>query len=281
MQQEMTYGSDYHYLPLTSIHSGQGEEVAPGVFSQTIQIVNICFVENRDEGGWALVDAGMPNSADAIITAAKERFGERPPQAILLTHGHFDHVGAIIELVRHWRVPVYAHEAELPFLTGRQAYLPPDPAVEGGMVAKLSFWYPNEPIHLGSHVGSLPADHSVPFLPEWRWLHTPGHTPGHISLFRESDRTLIVGDAFTTVKQESLVKVFTQEREINGPPKYFTTDWPSAHESVAKLEALKPRAAITGHGLPMKGSELAESLERLARNFGRQAVPAHGRYVPH
>ena len=50
------------------------------------------------------------------------------------------------------------------------------------------------------------------------------HTPGHISLFREKDRTLIAGDAFVTVKQEYLYKVITQEQEISGPPRYLTTD---------------------------------------------------------
>ena len=48
----------------------------------------------------------------------KERFGENnKPKAIVLTHGHFDHVGAVVDLVRKWDVPVYAHEAELPYLT--------------------------------------------------------------------------------------------------------------------------------------------------------------------
>lgn len=282
MEQKLSYGSDYHYLPLTSVHSRQGEEVAPDLFYYTIQIVNICLAGNPNGGEWVLIDAGMPNSADAIVAAAEQRFGpNRPPRAIVLTHGHFDHVGAVVDLVKHWNVPVYAHEAELPFLTGRQAYLPPDPSVDGGLVAKMSFWFPNEPITLGSRVEKLPDDHRLPFLPDWRWVHTPGHTPGHVSLFRESDRSLIAGDAFTTVKQESVYKVITQDQQISGPPKYFTTDWAAARDSVAKLEALKPSAAVTGHGLPMKGEELAKSLQRLVWDFDQIAIPAHGKYVGH
>lgn len=50
----------------------------------------------------------------------------------------------------------------------------------------------------------------------FRWIHTPGHSPSHISLFREEDGCLIVGDAFVTVKQESLYKVLTQELELAG-----------------------------------------------------------------
>ena len=110
-------------------------------------------------------------------------------------------------------------------------------------------------------------------------LHTPGHTPGHISLFRERDRALIAGDAFVTVKQESLYKVITQQVEISGPPKYFTTDWQAAKRSVQKLASLEPTAAVTGHGRPMLGSELRDNLHRLAQDFDQIAVPEEGRYV--
>jgi glyoxylase-like metal-dependent hydrolase (beta-lactamase superfamily II) len=125
----------------------------------------------------------------------------------------------------------------------------------------------------------LPQDYSVPFLSEWRWIHTPGHTPGHISLFRESDRTLIAGDAFVAVKQESLYKVYMQDLEISGPPRYLTTDWIAAGESVRKLEALKPATAVTGHGVPVGGDTLSDGLGKLARDFDRIAVPRHGKYV--
>ena len=125
----------------------------------------------------------------------------------------------------------------------------------------------------------LPSDGTVPQLPDFRWIHTPGHTPGHISLFREKDRALIVGDAFVTVKQEYLYKVLTQEQEISGPPSYLTTDWQAAKESVIKLEALKPTVAITGHGMPMSGDLLTTSLKTLVNEFDQLAVPDYGKYV--
>jgi len=113
----------------------------------------------------------------------------------------------------------------------------------------------------------------------WKWIHTPGHTPGHVSLFREEDRALIVGDAFVTVKQESLYKVLTQTQEISGPPRYYTTDWEAAYESVQSLEALKPEVAVTGHGLPMNGEELRENLSYLTANFREIATPKDSRYT--
>jgi glyoxylase-like metal-dependent hydrolase (beta-lactamase superfamily II) len=164
-------------------------------------------------------------------------------------------------------------------LTGKTDYPPADPTVDGGLVTEMSPLFPNDGIDLDKHITSLPPDGSVPHMPGWRWIHTPGHTPGHISLFREGDRSLIAGDAFVTVKQESLYKVIVQEPEFSGPPKYFTTDWRAAWESVKKLERLRPAAAVTGHGRPMSGETLAAGLQSLAEHFDRIAMPKDGRYV--
>jgi glyoxylase-like metal-dependent hydrolase (beta-lactamase superfamily II) len=233
MEKDMSYGSDYKFIPATSVNSGTGVEVLPDLYSHTIQIVNLFLVGKPGTKDFVLVDAGMPGSFEDIVALAEERFGsDAVPKAIILTHGHFDHVGALIELVNHWNVPVYAHELEIPFLTGQRNYPDPDPTVEGGMVAKMSPLFPNEAIDIGNHVQKLPDDGTVPGMPGFRWVHTPGHTPGHVSFFREEDEALIAGDAFVTVKQESLYKVITQEKEISGPPRYLTPDWPAAWESV-------------------------------------------------
>lgn len=278
MNQDMNYGEDYKFIPATSIASGTGMELLMDVYCHTVQIVNIALVGNHDQ--FVLVDAGMPYSSDKIIKVVEERFGEgAKPDAIVLTHGHFDHVGAIIELIEHWDTPVYAHRLEIPFLTGRQRYPEPDSSVEGGMVAKMSPFFPNEPVNLGNHVQPLPNDGTVPFMDGFHWVHTPGHTPGHVSFFRDEDGALIVGDAFVTVKQENLFDVMTQDKEISGPPRYLTTDWKAAKESVRKLSQLHPTIAVTGHGAPMVGEELTENLNKLVREFDQIAKPDHGKYV--
>jgi glyoxylase-like metal-dependent hydrolase (beta-lactamase superfamily II) len=281
MDKDMEYGKDFKYLPVTSISTGFGQELVQDLYCYTIQVVNICCIGNPEQSkDWVLVDAGMPKSAEKIIAEVERRFGsENPPKAIILTHGHFDHVGAVVDLVEHWNMPIYAHELELPYLTGKRSYPEPDATVEGGLVAKMSPMFPNEPINLGSHIEKLPTDGSIPGLDSWCWIHTPGHSPGHISLFREEDRSLIVGDAFVTVRQDSLYKVLVQEQEICGPPRYLTTDWQAAWESVRKLEALKPNIAITGHGTPIWGEELSEGLSKLVQDFDRVAIPDFGRYV--
>ncbi|KIO62685.1 hypothetical protein B4064_0251 [Caldibacillus thermoamylovorans] len=269
---------DGKFIPMTSLTNGLVQQVAEGVFSYTIQIVNIAMV--RTSNDFVLIDTGMPESEKKIFEIVEEIFGENAkPEAIILTHGHFDHVGSIEKLLTQWDVPVYAHPLEIPYLTGQKNYPDPDGTVEGGLVAKISPMFPNEEVHLGNHVKPLQDNGELPHLSEWKWIHTPGHSDGHISLFREKDRTLIAGDAFITVKQDSLAKVLVQEREVNGPPRYLTTDWQLAKKSVEKLAALHPRVAVTGHGLPMEGEELEQGLTKLVNEFDTIAVPDYGKFV--
>jgi glyoxylase-like metal-dependent hydrolase (beta-lactamase superfamily II) len=252
--------------------------VAPGVWGLKTIFVNLFFISEPD-GSWVLLDTGVYGSAGKIKDAARELFGNTRPRAILLTHGHFDHIGAVKELAQEWSVPVYAHPLELPYLTGKSSYPPPDPSVGGGGMAYMSFLYPKKPIDITSYIELLPPDGSVPGLIDWRWVHTPGHTAGHVSFFREHDRVLLAGDAFVTRHGESLLAVMTQTRKVHGPPAYYTSDWGAAHHSVERLLELNPRVAATGHGLPMKGEELLWQLEDLVRDFWTKAVPSHGRYV--
>lgn len=259
-------------------------EVAPDLAYRRLALVNVIFygVPGAGDRNWVLVDAGIPGTAGLIADAAEERFGKGArPAAIVMTHGHFDHVGALKDLAARWDAPVYAHELEQPYLDGTSAYPPPDPSVGGGLMARMSPLFPRDPTHVGDRLRLLPADGSMPGMPGWRWLHTPGHTPGHVSLWRESDRTVIAGDAFITTAQESAYAVATQEVEMHGPPMYFTPDWISAKASVEKLAALAPEIAVTGHGQAMRGPLMREALTALAREFDRVAVPEHGKYVLH
>lgn len=280
MGQDMNQSKDYKYIPMTSIGSGVGREVVRDVYYYTDQIANFVMVGNPDGEDWILIDAGMPEGAERIKTAVLERFGRMTkPKTIILTHGHFDHVGGLVELADEWEVPVYAHELEFPFLTGEQSYPEPDPSVEGGTLAKISSIYPNEPINIKPFLSPLPADGQVPGMPEWKWLHTPGHAPGHVSFYREKDGTLIAGDAFVTVRQDSFYKVLMQQAEINGPPRYLTTDWTAAKKSAELLATLNPKRAITGHGPAMEGEDLTEGLNKLVQGFDDLAVPDYGKYV--
>jgi len=269
-------------MHISDSEQGSARSVAPDVARVAEPIVNVYFIgaPGAGERGWVLIDAGLPGFTGQIVQAAAERFGANArPAAIVMTHGHFDHVGSLRELAERWDAPVYAHPLELPYLTGRSPYPPADPGVGGGGMALLSWMYPRGPVDLGNRVHPLPADGSVPHLPGWQAIHTPGHSPGHVSLWREKDRTLVAGDVFVTTKQESTIAALMKPVEMHGPPMYFTPDWAASRRSVNTLAALHPAVAATGHGLPMHGAELDTALHELARNFEYQAVPAQGRYV--
>jgi glyoxylase-like metal-dependent hydrolase (beta-lactamase superfamily II) len=280
MKKNMHQSRDNKYIPMTSTSSGKGREIKKDVYYYTNQIVNIIMVGNPEEGKWVLIDAGMPKSGKEIISVAQNRFGRaNPPSAILLTHGHLDHIGGLVEMIEEWNVPVYAHPLEFPYLTGEREYPKPDPSIEGGLLAKVSFIYPTEPINIKSNLHPLPSDHRAPDISDWVWVCSPGHSPGHVSFYRKDDRLLLSGDAFITVRQDSLYKVLIQEKEVNGPPKYLTTDWKAAWDSVKNLEMLRPKAVIPGHGKAMEGKELEIGLKSLVQDFEKLAIPKHGKYV--
>lgn len=280
MTQQIVLGADARATE-TDVHDGT-HEIRPDLAYRRLVMVNAVFFGAPGAGdrGWVLVDTGVIGTRGAIEAAAASRFGMGArPSAIVLTHGHFDHVGALEALATAWDVPVYAHPMEHPYLDGTAAYPPGDPSVGGGLMASLSRFYPTQPVDVSNRLRALPDDGSVPGMPGWRWIHTPGHSPGHVSLWRETDRTLVVGDAFVTTAPESAYATAVQAPEIHGPPRYFTADWSASRGSVERLAALDPALVMTGHGRPMEGDAMADALKRLARDFDAIAVPDTGRYV--
>ena len=255
-------------------HIGEMVEIHPDIAYQRLAIVNVVYYGSPSSDQWVLIDAGVVGSANWILSTAEQRFGkDTPPAAIVMTHGHFDHVGALTELAEHWDVPVFAHPLESPYLNGESSYPPPDPDVGGGLMSTLSRFYPRGAVDVSRWLRQLPEDGSVPSMPGWQWIHTPGHTTGHISLWRPQDRILIAGDAFITTAQESAYAVLVQRPELHGPPMYFTPDWQQAEQSVQRLAALEPERSVTGHGPALHGSEMRRALHALASDFRRVAVP--------
>jgi glyoxylase-like metal-dependent hydrolase (beta-lactamase superfamily II) len=257
-------------------------EVAADLAVLRLGIVNVVLVgpPGAPDREWTLIDAGLAGTAGLIKRAARRRFGPRSrPAGIVMTHGHFDHVGALRRLADEWDAPVYAHPLERPYLDGTASYPPGDPTVGGGLMALSARLFPRGPVNVGAGLRDLPADGSVPGLPGWRWLHTPGHSVGHVALWREADRTLISGDAIVSTGQESVREVAAQAPEMHGPPTYYTIDWDAAEASARALSALEPELVVTMHGRPLRGPAMRTALHRLAREFRTIAVPPRGRYV--
>lgn len=257
------------------------EKIAFGVHGLRIGFVNI-FAIDHDNGSWTLLDSGLPFS-DGVIRRWVEKYFKVPPTAIILSHGHFDHVSSARALADHWNLPIYAHEGETPYLTGQRQYPPPNLGAGGGLMTLLSPLLPRGPVNLGNRLRKFPPTEELgrsTLLPGWSIIHTPGHTSGHVSFFRADDRTLLPGDAFCTTKPESFFEAaVAQKPELHGPPSYFTSDWLHAKESVRKLAELNPLTVAPGHGRPIRGSDVSTALHALASTFDKVAIPENRKSI--
>lgn len=248
------------------------DPITDDVFGLRIAIVNV-FALTSPDGTWALIDAGLPHSASHIRAWVEDQFGSKArPQSIILTHGHFDHAGAAEELASAWDIPVYAHSSELPFLSAQAQYPAPNAGSGVGLMTLLSSLYPRQPSTVISRAVALPEDRSLPGLSRWRWIHTPGHTDGHVSFFRDRDRSLISGDAFCTTNADSVAAIANLRPELHGPPAY-ASNWTAAKLSVESLAALEPLAIAPGHGRPMLGTDIPERLRQFAIDFSKTEAP--------
>lgn len=248
------------------------KRIAPDLAFHPEGHVNVYFV-GRPGADWVLVDTGRKGHAKEVLAAAEARFGHIPPRAIVLTHGHADHSGNARELALHWRVPILTHPLEIPFLTGHQAYPPPDPLV-GGFLAIASIFLPTKAPDLSGFIEPLPDE--IPGISDWQWIHVPGHAPGQIALYRASDKTLIASDALATVDMDSATGLMKKEPRIARSGAPFIYDWQAAVESVRHLANLEPQVIAAGHGLPISGPDVPAQLRAFAEEF---VPPRRGRYV--
>ena len=252
------------------------QQLAEGVHTLTlgrgIRAVNVYLV--RSGGSLVLVDTGWGSSAPAIRRALEDLVGpEVRPSAILLTHIHPDHSGAALALARGWGLPLLVHPDELVLARGGVVPQWANP-LDRRFIAPLLRLVPRRRLEarierdsLEHDVQPLGPDLSVPGLPDWRCIPVPGHTPGHIALFRERDRVLITGDAVLTTRLLSLRTLLTRGPVVCGPPRISTWDWPAATSSVTLLAGLRPEVIASGHGRPLVGPDAGDLLERLAASL--------------
>jgi glyoxylase-like metal-dependent hydrolase (beta-lactamase superfamily II) len=259
------------YGAVGSAEEGRPLDYADDILRVATGIVNTYLVGTAER--WFLVDTGITGFAPLIRNAATARFGASSRSAaIVLTHGHFDHAGNADALALDWDVPVLAHPLEMPYLTGKSDY-PPIDSTMGGAIATLARTFSRRGRRLRAKLFELSGT-SIPGAPEWRWIHTPGHTHGHVSLFRDTDGTLLAGDAIVTMDMDSWAEQVRRTPAPANPPAPLTTDWQAARRSVEDLALLRPKAVGAGHGLPIAGDGVADALEVFARTF----TPPEGRY---
>ncbi len=252
----------------TSAIATSGAEIAPEVFvlgpwgrTQT----NAYLV--GEGSSWILVDAGWKNDAPRIQAAVRSLLGPGVvPSAILLTHVHPDHSGSARDLAVDWECPIFAHPAEVPIATG-------DFEVMDRYAGPLDRWLilpvmraigrrRREAIltagSLDGVVQPLQSGGVIPGVGGWQWVHTPGHTPGHVAYVRTRDMVVISGDALLTLKVNSLSGVLRQAQGLSGPPWYTTWDRDAADASIQAIAALGPSVLAGGHGAPLAGAGTAQ-----------------------
>jgi len=112
---------------------------------------------------------------------------ERLPRLVALTHCHPDHLGSAHAICEHFNIPLACHEADVPFMEGRSPMLP-----QSGLV-RLADRLWSGPPHRVDQVLRDGDD-----VAGFRVIHAPGHTPGHVIVFRERDRVAIAGDVLAS-----------------------------------------------------------------------------------
>jgi len=237
---------------LERIHGVDTEQVADGVWvvrgGFPIKTMNVYLL--ADDGGVTVFDAGISAMTSAVAAAAARLGGIR---RIVLGHADADHRGTAPGL----GAPVLCHPAERGAAESESAFrdywdltkLDPHGRV---LFPRLLPAWDGGAIHVAGTVSE--GDHIAGF----RVIELPGHAPGLIGLFRESDRLALVSDCIYTLDPQTSRK---------GPPRVphsaFNQDTDQARASIRKLAELEPAAVWAGHADPVT-SDVRGQLERAA-----------------
>jgi glyoxylase-like metal-dependent hydrolase (beta-lactamase superfamily II) len=215
--------------------------------------MNIYFIEDGD--GFVQFDAGTKAMVNANRAAA-QKLGRL--KRIVLGHAHADHRGTAPSM----GVPVFCH---------------PDEVADAESDAAISRYMDLSQLPLAPRMifptlmrrwdgGAVKIDGTVSEGEEvagFRVLHFPGHAPGLIGLWRESDRVALVSDVIYLIDSTKLGRPLPRG-EASVPHPAWGWDHTKAKESVRKLAALDPVLVAAGHDEPLRGDSLRETLERAA-----------------
>lgn len=232
------------------------EKVAEGVWllrGDLRKAMNVYFLE--DDGGVVMFDAGTKPMRRKVRAAAEQLGGLK---RVVLGHAHADHRGT----APYVDAPVECHPDEVADAES-DASIAPYMDLSQLPVAPVRWLYPlllrrwdGGPVKIDGTVseGDTIAGFQV--------LHFPGHAPGLIGLWRESDRLAIVSDVVYFVDSTRMRPL--PEGEASVPHPAWAWDHAKAKESVRKLAALEPATVCAGHERPLRGENLRPTLEAAA-----------------
>src|SRR6187399_3320925 len=235
------------------------EKVADGVWllrGDARKAMNVYFLEDGD--GVVQFDAGTKAMLKQNKAAAEQLGGVK---RIVLGHAHADHRGTAPSM----GVPVFCHPDEV---ADAESDAVRWPYLELSQLPAPARWiYPM--LLRRWDGGGVKIDGTVSEGDEiagFRVIHFPGHAPGLIGLWRESDRVAIVSDVVYLIDSTRMGKSLPAG-EASVPHPAWGWDHAKAKESVRRLAALEPALVCTGHDMPLRGDNLRETLERAAEKY--------------
>lgn len=180
---------------------------------------------------------------DDVLVDAASRWGgsrilrqtaDRSLSMVALTHVHPDHQGAAKLISERLGIPLACHSADIPAMQGERP-MQPDNMIVRGLSRLLA----------GPPCGVTKALDDGDEIAGFRVIHAPGHTDGHIILFRDEDKIAIVGDLLNGVMQR------TPWPRLIEPPRFLTANPVENRKSIRRLAELSPRVMCFGHGPPL------------------------------
>jgi glyoxylase-like metal-dependent hydrolase (beta-lactamase superfamily II) len=196
---------------------------------------NIFLLVDR---GLTLVDTGFKGrSVHTLKEITRLGFSPADITNIIITHHHADHTGGLAALKEVSNATVFAHRADAPYIDGRLPQPGPvKPEWLGDTLAPLHSLWSTMPVAVDVPVND---GDELPILGGIRLLHTPGHTPGSISLFMPKEGLVIVGDVLSNTYGLSL------------PSRAFTVDMHQEINSIKRVANLEFNMICFGHGVPL------------------------------
>ncbi len=198
-------------------------------------ILNVSLILDAQKGA-TLVDTGLPDQESLIEAALSEAgVGLGELKFLLLTHQDLDHVGSLNALKQKTGAKVQSSDVEAPYIQGdKPGYKTPPPERLEKMPEFKAMLDAHKRTHVDEH---LKDGQRLDIAGGVRIVATPGHTPGHISLYFEKSKTLITGDALTS-----------DSGTLHGPMPQATPDMETAKASVRKLAELDVDTIVCYHG---------------------------------
>lgn len=223
-------------------------EVADGVFMVSRALTNSYLVDTDD--GLVLVDAGLPRSWPLLL-AALSAFRASPDDlvSVVLTHGHFDHVGTLERLQRDHHVPVHVHEADVPLVRrpyryDREASRVLYPVRHPGGLPLLARMVRAGALAVRGVEAFGDIRAGLPTLGGLLPIATPGHTHGHVAFHLPDRGLLFSGDALVTLDP------YTGRTGPQIVARAATADSATALDVLAQLTATGADTVLPGHGDP-------------------------------